>query len=392
MLPFFDGVSMRSDAWPALLLLPLAGAVLGVLGNWLFLRLLFGPLPAGRPALLVRQADALGRRLADTLAAALPLSELFRLMEPERIAHHVTRAVTARLDEHVDDVMRERHAVLWDNLPQAARQRVYARVQRQLPSLFDNLIEDMAEHVDELVDLRQLLESLVSEHRERLAALLAAALRQEQGFLRRAGLCAGLGLGLLQALLWLLHPSYWLLFLPPPLVAAASVQLPLALLFWQGGRGEGRSVRSELQPVLAHGLASELLTPRRLLHLMLTGARAGRTRAMIRRHMRPMLETGLVRTTLQLLLGAGGYAHIKQRVTEKVTRLTVAELADTGLAQREGNAVAQACARHLAAADTRPLVRAVLEEGRWPRLAAVLLVGLLAGGLQVLVAHLAAGG
>lgn len=368
--------------------LPLAAAALGALASWLSLRLLFGPLPfAGRLApALVLDGDLVLDRLADGLGRSLRPGELFRLMEPEKIAAAVAQAVNGRLDEHVDEIMRERHSVLWDNLPQLARQRVYARVDRQLPSILDNLVEELAEHMDEFTDLRDLLRDAIVARRDLLAGLLQEALAEECAFLRRAGVMAGLAVGVFQLFVWLHYPAPWMQVALAVGVVLAAVELPRRLLY-RGGRipGTEHRVGDGLAEVFSRRLAGEVLSARHLLHAVVTGPKAGRARSIIRRHMRPLLETGLVRTTFQLLVGAQGYAHIKHLVTERITALTVDTLGEGYVDRRQGTRIEDACRQRLQAlppAEVRALLQPVLDDGLWWRITTVLLLGLVAGLIE----------
>lgn len=380
------------DTW-LIFVLPLAGAALGALANWLSHRLLFGPLPFGerRPAALVGQAGPAADRLAIGLGRSLRPGELFRLMEPEKVAAAVAQSIQGRLDEHVDEIMRERNSVLWDNLPQALRWRVYARVERQLPAILDNLVEDLAEHMDELTDLQALLRDVIGDQPDLIAGLLEESLRQECAFLLRAGAAVGLGVGLLQALAWQHYPHAWLQAVLGVALALAALQLPRAWLYRTGAiPGTGLKAGEGLAEVFSRRLGSEVFNARHLLHAVVTGARASRARSIIRRHMRPLLETGVVRTTIQLLLGAEGYAHIKQMVTDRVTALTVDTLEDGHPDELQGARIEAACRERLQALapeEVRALVQPVLDEGLWWRLCAVACLGGLLGLLEGLLAR-----
>lgn len=378
------------DTW-LFIVLPLVAATLGGGAVWVAQRLLFGPLPFGDrfPAALEGSGGLVADRLSEGLGLSLHPGELFRLMEPEKIAAAVARAVNARLDEHVDEIMRQRHSVLWDNLPQAMRVRVYARVGRQLPSIFDNLVEEIAEHMDQLTDLQQLLREVIGSRRDMLPGLLEEALAEECAFLRRTGAGVGLVVGLVQVLAWSHYPHAWLQVLLSGGGALAALLLPRAILYQQGAvSGSGRAAGAGLALVFSRRLAGEVFSARHLLHAVVTGPRAARTRSIIRRHMRPLLETGFVRTTIQLLLGAQGYVHIKQLVEDRMTALTVSTLEDSPLGEQQAVRVEAACRLRLEAlapAEVRALVQPVLDQGLWWRGLVVALLGLLAGLAEVML-------
>jgi hypothetical protein len=387
----FD-TSWLSVDWWMVLLMPVLAAGVGGVGSWISLRLLFGPLhlSGSGGGLLDQRVECVADRLAAILGTQIRLADLFRLMEPEKLAAHVSDSVMGRLEEYVDGIMAERYSVLWANLPQVIRQRVYDRIGRQLPAILDNLVEDMAENVDELVDIRQLINCLILEKRQSLACLLSQVLDEERRFLLRAGIWTGLVLGVLQLLVCVYFPAPWVMVLTTVGVAVAALLFPRSLMFPADPASVTLSKvllsdQPRLERALAHRFAEDIFSLRRLMQMMLTGPREARARSMMRRHMRPLLEAGLVRTTVQMMLGAEGYAYIKQMVVERVSELTLEALADGMVYQRGNDKVEDACMiriGRLRPVELREMVQSVLDEGLWIRLAAVASAGLVLGAME----------
>jgi hypothetical protein len=384
-----DALALRPDFW-FLLTLPFVAAVMGWVVNRVALLFLFGPLPlqgVWRQGLLAASSQRLPALLGEEFSRHLQMVELFRLMEPEKVAAHLGDSVMGRLDEYVDAIMSERHAVLWDNLPRLLRRRIYDRVRRQLPSMLDNMIDDMAENIEAMVDVRGLVEEVLAREPALLPAIFRQALQPELGFLSRAGAWTGLLAGLLLALLWWHFPRPFLLPLMMAAAMALSCWLPRELLLRATlpvglGAGWMHRHRAAVTAVLADRLSEDVLNLRSLMRALLSGVRAVRTRSLIRRHLRPLLDAGVVRTTIQLMLGAQGYVDIKQQVLERTASLTMGSLSDGDFNHDRAGRVADACASHLAAIDAAGLervVRPVLQHGWWWQLLLVTGLGLLAG-------------
>lgn len=394
MPPLLETSWMSLDWW-VLIALPVLAAGAGGLSGWLSLRMLFGPLPIGEEnaAIVQRRHASMLDRLAATVGTRVSLVELFRLMQPEKIAAQVSDMVAPKLEEHVDDVMTERYAVLWANLPYVVRQRIYERAGRQLPAIFDNLVEDMAEHVDELVDIRQLMGGLAGEARTSLAALLTDWLVEERRFLLRGAAWVGAVLGTLQGLLVAYHPALWLVMVTSVAIAVAALVMPRALLFPSGPDVTrlSRFMRYDLerlQQVLARRLAREYFSLHRIMQMMMRGPREARARSMVRRHLRPLLESGLVRTSSQVLLGVQGYAYVKQAVAERIAAVTVSVLADSDAGRAADEKVERVCLARLETLEPvalGELVQSVLDEGLWMRVVMACTVGTLAGALAFLL-------
>lgn len=380
---FPDALALRPDFW-FLLTLPLVTAASGWLVNRVLLLFIFGPLPvpgAWRSGLLGARGGSVAQEVSAQLSRHLHMGELFRLMEPEKIASHLGESIEGRLDEYVDGIMSERHAVLWDNLPYLLRQRIYSRVRRELPSMLDSMIDEMAENIDAIVDVRGMVEDVLARESGLLALMFAGVLHAEQAFLARAGAWLGFASGLLLAVFFCLYPQSFLLPVMMAVIMILCVWLPRELLLrarlpWgQLGRLHRRG--SVLAAALATWLSREVLSLRNLMRLLLTGARAPRTRSMIKRQLRPLLDAGMVRTTIQLLLGVKGYADIKQLTLDHTVSLTMGSLSDAGFSHDRSIEVQEACVAHLSCltpVDMEQLVRPVLQSQWWWQL-------LLAGGL-----------
>lgn len=391
-----DALWLAPDFW-FLLAMPVVAALLGGLSNFLSWRLLFGSLPVSghyHNGILSAHAEAVAGRLGDVLLPVVRLSELFRLMEPEKIAAHVSDAVLDHLDDYVDAVMSEKNGVLWDNLPVMVRRRVYARVRRQLPSILDNFVDDLAENIEHLIDVRSLVQELLEHERPLLVLLLQEALQAQGSFLLRAGVLTGLLLGVAELLIWRHWPDPRLLPLFAVAIALVSLALPRRLLFWpvttiQVGPFilKGRVLRhlTALNHTLAHRLGMDVLSPRRLMHALLSGSRSARTRVMIKRHMRPLMEAGMVRTSLQVLMGGEAYVHIKQRVVDRAVVLTIDALSDADFNHQCFSQIQGLCATRLEAADPfemAALLRSVLEEGLEWQWLVIAFVGVTVGLVQ----------
>jgi hypothetical protein len=391
-----DALLLPPDFW-FLLAMPLLAAVLGGLSNFLSWRLLFGVLPVpGRyqQGIVSAHAEAVAGRLGDALLPLVGLSELFRLMEPEKIAAQISDRVLEHLDDYVDAIMSEKNGVLWDNLPVMVRRRVYERVRRQLPSIFDNFVDDLAENIEALIDVRSLVQEQLVLEPVLLRQLFEETLRAESYFLLRAGVLAGLFLGLAELLLWRYMPNPYLLPVFAVLIALGSQWLPRLFLFWPVRalkvgpflwQGQMLRHRLELSRSLAYRLGEDVLSLRRLMQALLSGARAGRTRTMIKRHMRPLMESGLVRTSIQLLLGAAAYVHIKQRVVDRAVLVTMETLSDADFNHHCSGQVQSLYAARLEVASSlelTTLLRSVLDEAKWLQWIVIAGVGAVLGTLQ----------
>ena len=152
------------DFWKYVSIPFIAGAV-GWITNWMAVKMTFYPLEFigirpifGWQGIIPSKVEKMAGIVVDKALSKLgSLDEFFREMEPEKISAHLTRTIQLRIEEYTDEVMTERNAVLWENLPLLVRKRVYARARRSIPAVMDNVVDDISRNLDSLVDMKHMV-------------------------------------------------------------------------------------------------------------------------------------------------------------------------------------------------------------------------------------------
>ncbi|MCC6200021.1 MAG: hypothetical protein IT466_04520 [Moraxellaceae bacterium] len=402
MQDFFLTIWNRPDFW-SYVAIPFIAAAVGWFTNWIAIQMTFWPLEfvgykklrLGWQGIIPSKAEKMAGIVVDnTLAKLASLSELFQQMEPEKIASHISKSIMGRIDEYVDEIMSERNAVLWDNLPLMVKRRVYSRVRRQLPSIMDNMVDDMAENIEELLDLKQMVVTLLSGNKALMVRVFKDVGDVELRFVVNSGFYFGFLFGLIQMWAWAVYPKPWVMPFFGFLVGYATNWLALNLIF--------RPLDPiKVGPVTLHGLflrrkfevsdkfaliaTQEVINLKNLMNEVMTGPRSDRTRAMIKRHMRPLLESGVVRTAVQLTLGAEGYAQIKALVIEKAVAMTIGPLSDPSFNRERAGVIHEIFRdkmRIMSNVEFQDLLRPAFQEDEWILITLGAVLGLLAGYLQ----------
>ena len=121
---------------------------------------------------------------------------------------------------------------------------------------------------------------------------------------------------------------------------------------------------------------------------MMTGKRSDRTRAMIKRHLTPLLEGGVVRTAIQLTVGPQGYADLKRTVVEMATRKSLEPLQDPQFNKDRAAVIARIFStrmRAMSSAEFQDLLRPAFQEDEWIIVVLGGIFGFLAGWIQFIV-------
>jgi hypothetical protein len=142
----------------------------------------------------------------------------------------------------------------------------------------------------------------------------------------------------------------------------------------------------EISDKFAELSTQEMVSLKHLVQEMLTGTYAERTRALIRRHIGPLLEGGVVRTAIQLTVGPTGYASLKRTIVEKAAALSLAPLANPQFNRDRAKIIASIFSSRMKAmssAEFQDLLRPAFQEDEWIVIVLGGVLGFVAGWIQL---------
>lgn len=387
----------------ALAAIPVVAALVGWLTNWLALAMTFKPIEfvGYRPLRLgwqgivpAKSGKMAGIVVDNALAKLADVSELFQAMEPEKIAEHIASTIDARIEDYIDDVMRENHAVLWERVPMMVRRRVYARTRRQLPEVMDNIVEDMAANIEHLVDLRDMVVRMMRANKALVVRVFTEVGANELRFVVRSGAYFGFLFGVLELAIFAAYPEPWLLPVFGFVVGYLTNWLALNLIFrpveplsWGPLHLHGLFMRrkSEVADKLSALTTAEIINLRNLMLEVLTGPQAGKTRAIVKRHLRPLLDSSVIRTALQLAMGAEAYVDLKNTVTDRAVSMSLDSISAADFSDERSKIIDQVFSERLKAMSNsafQDLLRPAFKEDEFILISLGALLGGAAGILQ----------
>lgn len=399
-----ESLFSHPDFWKYVSIPFIAGTV-GWVTNWMAVQMTFYPLEFlgvrpifGWQGIIPAKAEKMSGILVDqTLSKIGSIDEFFQQMEPEKISAHLTRSIQARIEEYTDEVMTERNAVLWENLPMLVRRRVYSRARRAIPEVMDNVVDDISKNVEDLVDLKHMISSQMREDKALMVKMFREVGDPEFRFVINSGIYFGFLFGLLQVPIFIYFPGNWVMPFFGFLVGVATNWLALNVIFRplnpvRVGPFRIQGLFLKRQKDVAESFArlttTEVVTLRNIMYQVVNGPRADRTKALIKRHMRPLLEGGVVRTAAQLTVGPGGYADLKKAVEEKAVDLAVLPFEDPQF-NRERGAIVERIMRErmeeLSSEEFQALLRPAFQEDEWILIMVGGVLGMMAGFIQLFV-------
>jgi len=377
-------------------------AIVGWFTNWLAIQMSFYPVQfvgvgaIGWQGVIPRKAEKMAHICIDrTLQQFGDLNAVYRKLEPEKIVQQVISQVGPRMDEYIDEVMYELQPVLWDNLPLFMRNRIYRWGREQLPKRIESLVEDFGDDLNELVDLKALLSRELETHPDLMNRIFQEAGSAElKSVISRGAIIGGL-LGAILAPLWSRYPEPWLLpvggFVVGFMTNWLAINLifrplrPRRILFWKV-QGLFLKRQPEISDVWAKLVAEELITVEKVADAMIDGRHGDRTRAIIQKHLRPLLDNSVVmKLTAQVTVGMAGYTDLKKAMNHKAVLATHDVFSDPVFNRERAPVVASVLSAQMKALgpeEFQDILRPAFREEELQLMLVGGVLGLLAGAVQ----------
>jgi uncharacterized membrane protein YheB (UPF0754 family) len=318
--------------------------------------------------------------------------EFFQQMDPERIAEQILERTEGDIGAIVSRVMEREHPRLWAELPQAVRDLMIARVRQQLPDIVHQLTAEIAENIDQLIDVKLMV---IRRFDPELANRVFLDIgRRELRFIRNFGFVFGFALGIPVAGLTHLVTAGWLLPVLGVVVGYVTNWVALWMIYeppeprrWGPVRVQGLFIRRqpEVADVYAEIVADEIVTVSNFGEELLRGPQSDRTRALIEAAMRPAIDraTGRARRAVRVAIGTREYESLRRSFASEPVESLIAPLSDPEFSRSQSRATRKLIAermREMAPADFAEMLRTATREDEWLLLAHGAVLGF-AGGL-----------
>jgi uncharacterized membrane protein YheB (UPF0754 family) len=412
-----------SESTIALITVPIVTGVIGYTTNWTGVLMLFYPvhfrgwrahwlqslsrlLPykirqvpgimvggIGWQGIVPSRAAKMGSLAVDSGIAKLGTpQEFFKQLDPEKIAEQIIVSTRSDIPGIVERVMRREHPQLWNDLPPQLRALGIERVQRQLPEMVRSLTDQIADHIDQLVDVKLMV---INRFDPELANRVFLEMgSRELKFIQNFGFFFGFLLGIPVAALTHFVSFWWLL----PLLGVAVGYLTNWVALWMiyeppeprrfgPLRWQGLFVRRqrEVADVYASIVADDILTVAEFGGELLHGPRSDRTRVLIESAMLPAIDraVGPLRPAVRVAVGASEYDAIRESFAAEPVESVMGTLTDPEFSRTQSATMRKLIAermREMRPGDFAEMLRTATREDEWLLLLHGAVLGF-AGGL-----------
>lgn len=424
----------RPDFWAVLSIIPVTAFVTWA-HVWMALNMVFypitfwgfhiGPLPVGWQGIVPRKAGRISGIITDnTLSKLGSLREFLDAMDPEDMARIIGEQVGFELEHLIDEVMIDRNAVLWENLPYSIKRRIYAQAHKQLPAVLRELVTELTMNVESLVDMRDMVVSQMEGDRRLMVRMFLKVGQKEINFIWHISALIGMFFGIFQMIVWFVVPWHWTV----PFWAAVWGFLTNWIAIWMvfnpiephyvrylqlteltkdrkfpwikpviprigtyNVQGAFMKRQEEVSDVFASVVTEDLITLKSIMTEMMYGNKKDKTRRIVKRHINEIMETPLVRTSLQLSLGPREYAKLKTDLIDRSIEITMVPVCDPAFNASRAQKIYQMFRdriRELTPKEFQNLLRPAFQEDEWILILLGGVTGFIAGTIHLFVAFL----
>ena len=401
---------------------------------WMALKMVFypinfwgfhlGPLPVGWQGIVPRKAGRISGIITDnTLSKLGSLREFLEAMDPEDMANIIGEQVGFEREHLIDEVMLERNAVLWENLPYSIKRRIYAQAHKQLPNTLKELVTELTMNVESLVDMREMVVSQMEGDRRLMVRMFLKVGQKEINFIWHISALIGMFFGVFQMIVWFVVPwhwtvpfwaaiwgfltnwiAIWMVFNPiePHYIRYPQIFrftkdrkfpwiVPVLKIGTYNVQGAFMKRQEEVSDVFASVVTEDLITLKSIMTEMMYGSKKDKTRRIVKRHINEIMETPLVRTSLQLSLGPREYARLKTDLIDRSIEITMGPVCDPALNASRAQKIFQMFRdriRELTPKEFQNLLRPAFQEDEWILILLGGVTGFIAGLIHLFVAFL----
>jgi len=429
-----QAVLNRPDFWAVLSIIPVTAFVTWA-HVWMALKMVFypinfwgfhvGPLPVGWQGIVPRKAGRISGIITDnTLSKLGSIQEFLQAMDPDDMARIIGEQVGFELEHLIDEVMMDRNAVLWENLPYSIKRRIYAQAHKQLPQVLKELVTELTMNVESLVDMRDMVVSQMEGDRRLMVRMFLKVGQKEINFIWHISALIGMFFGLFQMVVWFVVPWHWTV----PFWAAIWGFLTNWIAIWMvfnpvephyikypqffkrtvdhrfpwikpviprigtyNIQGAFMKRQEEVSDVFASVVTEDLITLKSIMTEMMYGGKKDKTRRIVKRHINEIMETPLVRTSLQLSLGPKEYAKLKTDLIDRSIEITMVPVSDPAFNASRAQKIYQMFRdriRDLTPNEFQNLLRPAFQEDEWILIVLGGVTGFVAGLIHLFVAFL----
>jgi uncharacterized membrane protein YheB (UPF0754 family) len=272
-----------------LLVVPPVTAFVGWITNWTVVRMIFWPESfrgvgiIGWQGIIYRHNRKFAEGLADLAAGGLlSARDITERIEPRELIGLYEDAFAAQARPIVQKCWDLAVPGLWESLPVFVQDPIIEQIRREGRRSMIEVFDELQDAADDLIDVRRLtVETLTRDGGRSVARLIRTGGSRELRFVELYGALFGALIGAVEALLWSVFQTWWLLPLVGGIVGLVTNWLAIQMIFrpqeprrylgFIRYQGLFPMRQDEIAADYAQVCADEIVTPRNLIGMLTEG-------------------------------------------------------------------------------------------------------------------------
>ena len=235
---------------PSIIILPFISAIIGWGTNVVALKMTFYPLefigfkfkafkafgwegflPIGWQGIIPSKAETMAGKATDMITTKLiDIEDQFSRINPAIVAKEMESSIL-RLSREITNEVMTAHVPFWKLLTNKQKERIYARSAVEIPSVIEEIMEEVKTNITEVFDLKTMAVEHLRNNKNLLNRIFLEVGDKEFSFIERSGFYFGFLFGILQAFIWVKFEANWTLPVGGLLVGYLTNILALRLIF-----------------------------------------------------------------------------------------------------------------------------------------------------------------
>lgn len=389
------------------LAIPLVSAFVGWGTNVLAIKMTFFPLEfKGIPPLLGWQgiipnkSKIMAEKSVDMIVGKLiDIRQQFARLDPEIVSREMGPSLERLSRKITHEILASKFPIIWKLLPSKRKEMIHQRVQNELPTVVALVMNDIQEHIDELFDLKGMVVHELLVDKGLLNEIFLRVGGAEFRFIERSGWIFGFLFGVIQMIVWVFFPYWFVLPVAGLLVGYLTNYIALRLIFepekpiriwkfeWQGLFIKRQK---EVAAEYASIVADRIITSEKIFDSLIDGPRANKLKEVIDKYIYRLIDAaaGNQKDLIELFAGEKRFQVLKNIAAFSFHEDLPIVIRDVFSYTEEALEIENTLRDKMAslpAHDFSGFLRPVFQEDEWKLIAVGGLLGFIAGLLQWLL-------
>jgi len=398
--------------------LPFISAIIGWGTNVLALKMTFYPLefigfkfqgvkavgwsgfpPIGWQGIIPSKAESMASKATDMITTKLiDVEDQFAKINPAIVAKEMEPSILRLAREVTNEVM-TKHVPMWKLLPNTQKEKIYARAAEEIPTVIEEIMEEVKVNITDVFDLKAMAVNHLTANKDLLNRIFLEVGDKEFTFIERSGFVFGFIFGIFQAILYINWQSDWQLPLGGLLVGYLTNVLALKMIFSPtnpikifGFTIQGLFIKrqKEVSRGYARLVSENVMTMDNVFTQMFKGAGADKLIKIIEKHSKEGIDktAGFNSSLIKFTSGTDTYDEIKMIAVNRFIEAAPEQIHvvfDYAKQALDIEETMYTRMTNLPPDEFVDFLRPVFQEDEWKLVLTGAILGMIAGGLQLII-------